>query len=137
MAVRHEPNNGDVWQEWARFEGRQANARRQVELLIRAAESQPENIALNSHAAFRIAYLISNNRGDYPIAERGLWTASVKRNLEERFDQLEPSPLARLGWLYYLENDRRNAERCARQGLTLEPGHEHCGNILKRMSIPR
>jgi tetratricopeptide (TPR) repeat protein len=135
MAARHEPNNADVWEAWARFEGKQGDERREGELFIRAAESQPENIGLNSHAAYRIAHLISSNLQAFPVADRAVWTAVVKRNLEEQFDRLDAGPVARLGWLYYLENDLRNAERCARRGLEVEPGHEHCTNILKRLGI--
>lgn len=135
MAVRYEPNAADLWQEWARFEGEQGNRRREVELLIRAAESEPDNIGLNSTAAYHVAHLISTHLDEFPVADRAVWTAVLKRNLEEHFENLDPGPLARLGWLYYLENDRRNAERCARRGLQLEPGHEHCSNILKRLGL--
>jgi tetratricopeptide (TPR) repeat protein len=135
MAVRYEPNESDLWQEWARFEADQGNRRREVELLIRGAESAPDNIGLNSNAAYRVANLISTHLEEFPVADRAVWTGILKRNLEEHFEELDPGPLARLGWLYYLENDRRNAERCARRGVQLEPGHEHCTNILKRLGI--
>jgi tetratricopeptide (TPR) repeat protein len=137
MAVRHEPNSSDLWQEWARFEAEQGDRRREVELLIRAAESDPDNIGLNSYAASRVANLISTRLDEFPVADRSVWTAVLKRNLEEHFEQLDPGPLARLGWLYYLENDRRNAERCAKRGLEIEPGHPHCTNILKRLGLTR
>jgi tetratricopeptide (TPR) repeat protein len=137
MAVRHEPNDAQLWQEWARFEGERGNQQREVELLIRAAESAPDNIGLNSHAASKVAHLISTHLDEYPLKDRAVWTAVLKRNLKEQFEHLDPGPLARLGWLYYLENDRRSAERCARRGLQIEPGHEHCSNILKRLEAPR
>jgi hypothetical protein len=101
--------------------------------LIRAAESAPDNIGLNSFAAARAASLTSARLDEFPLADRTLWTAVLKRNLEEQFELLDPGPLARLGWLYYLENDTRNAERCARRGLSIDAEHEHCRNIFKRL----
>jgi tetratricopeptide (TPR) repeat protein len=136
MAVRYEPNDARLWQEWSQVEASQGNTRREVELIIRAAESDPHNIGLNSTAAFRVAHLISTHLDEYPVTDRSVWTGILTRNLEEHFEELDPGPLARLGWLYYLQNERLQAERCAKRGLLLQPGHEHCSNIMKRLGKP-
>jgi NB-ARC domain len=132
MAVQHEPNRRAVWEEWADFEKLHGDWRREVELLVRAAESEPDNLTFNSYVAWRLAHLITRNIDAFPIADRRMWIASVKDNLASRFNDLDADMLARLGWLYYLEHDRVNSIRCARRGLTLTPRHEHCRNILRR-----
>jgi len=131
MAAQHEPNDSDVWQAWSEFEKKQRQERRSIELLIRAAESDPKNIGLNSHAAWRIAHFLKLER--VPVADRPIWTSAVQQNLEEQWDALEPDPLARLGWLYYVNNDVARAKECALRGLSMDSNHRHCLNILNRV----
>jgi len=124
-------------QSWAKFEGNQGQTKREVELLVRAAEQKPNDIGFNSYAAGKIAYLINSNRAEYAVEDRPVWTSTVRSNLESHFDELHASPLARLGWLYWLENDPSNAERCATRGLQLDPKHEHCLNIIRNVKQRR
>ncbi len=138
MAVRHEPNDPHLWQEWSRFEEKAGDHARATELLVRAAESAPDDIELNSSAAGKIAWLVSQDASAFSVADRAILAARVKRNLEERFEQLDATTLSRLAWLYLLERDERNAERCARHGLSLEPENTHCKRILERLGkLPR
>jgi len=131
MAAQHEPNDSELWQAWSAFERQEGEDRRSIELLIRAAESDPRNIGLNSYAANRITRFIGMEH--VRLAERPVWTSAVKQNLEEQWEFLDPDPLSRLGWLHYVNNDVQRAKECAEKGLSIDPHHEHCLNIMEKV----
>jgi len=136
-AVEHDRNSGDTWIHWAFFEQRQHNERREVELLIRAAECRPHDIKLNSYAAAKIAALINRDKRSYPLADRPVLVSRVRQNLEAVYTALDADALARLGWLHWLMNDRVGAERCAARGLELDSTNRHCKNIRARLQASR
>jgi len=131
MAAQHEPNDSELWQAWSEFERHEGDNRRSIELLIRAAESDPTNIGLNSHAANRITRFMLEEH--VRLAERPMWTSAVQQNLEDEWESLDPDPLARLGWLHYVNNNVERARDCALRGLSIDSQHEHCLNIMEKV----
>lgn len=128
MASEHAQSDSRFWQDWADFEESQGAYRREVELRLQAADCDPGNIGLNSNAAFRVGWFIANSRPPYD--DKVLLVTPLIRNLEREFSHLDPSPLARLGWLYLVIADRSNAKRCAMRGLLIDSTHEHCQNLM-------
>jgi hypothetical protein len=132
-AVEAEPGDWQTWNSYSVFEARRGDYRREAELLIRACERRSNDARLNSVAAAKIAALISGNKEMFPLAERQAWTEAVRANLEGMFTALDSDALARLGWLYWLQNDRANADRCAKRGLQIDAANTHCQNIVRRL----
>jgi hypothetical protein len=132
-AVEHDRSDGDLWIKWASFEGELGNQRREVELLIRAAECRPHDVRLNSHVALKVAALINSDLALYPLVDRPAWVSIVKRNLDGNFLALDANALSRLGWLHWLINDVGMAEASALRGLALDPDNQHCKNIIARV----
>jgi hypothetical protein len=71
--------------------------------------------------------------GHVPLAERPIWTSAVQQNLEDEWESLDPDPLARLGRLRYVNNNVLRAKECALSGLSIDPQHEHCLNIMEKV----
>lgn len=133
-AVEADASDWHTWYSYSVFEAQRGDYKREVELLIRACQRRSNDAKLNSVTAAKIAAMISGNKESFPLAERQAWTESVRANLESMFAALDADALARLGWLYWLQMDRGNAERCARQGLRVDPANTHCQNILRRLT---
>jgi tetratricopeptide (TPR) repeat protein len=132
-AVEADPGDWHTWYSYSAFEAQRGDYQREVELLIRACQRRPNDAKLNSVTAAKIAALISGNRPRFPLAERQTWTDAVRANLASMFDALDADALARLGWLYWLQNDRTNADRCAKRGLAVNKANIHCQNLSRRL----
>jgi tetratricopeptide (TPR) repeat protein len=138
-AVEATPNDRVIWERWASYEADVANELgrykpRAVELRVRAAECDPDDLAFSGVVAGEVVALFAQSRPRYPLSKRYEWVSGLIHNLQDRFHQLPPDTLSRLGWLYYFIEQYGDAIKCVRHALEIDPNHRYSKDLERRLS---
>jgi tetratricopeptide (TPR) repeat protein len=134
-AVEMQPYRKEAWMARAKYLGRTGDEDGRISSLIAAVDADPKDVPLVREVAFQLCQFINAHADLIPRARRGVYLASVRNNMNRLSDKLDATGLSRLAWLYLLENDKVNALRYARLGLSKEPTNEYCQNLVARLSL--
>ena len=87
--------------------------------------------------ANKVNHLLSLNHDALESDEKRIVIRKLVSVMQSRTLEATATDLARLGWLYLHLRDPEKAREVASAGLVLEPGNEHCSNVIERAERKR
>jgi len=132
-AVEEAPTHKESWLARADYAARHADEGTYISCRVRAVEIEPGDVQLIRDVASDLCSYISQHSTEIPVARRSVYLASVRAHMVGLRDQLDPTGLSRLAWLFLLENNKKEAWEYAALGLEVDPYNSHCLGIIDRL----
>ena len=132
-AVEEQPYSKAAWLHRAKFAEKTQDDAIRIASLVSAVEADPLDVALVRDVALDLCKYVYAHKIEIPRARRGVYLASVRSHMEQLSDQLDPTGLSRLAWLFLLEENEKKAHEYASKGCELDPTNTHCIRILERL----
>ncbi len=146
-AVQRDSSHTAVWRAWSEFEERSGDELQSAYKGIRAIEEGESDIYFCAHIAGILLHALRDPdmKERFPPHRRESVLGALRHQFEQhrKAGRLNADGMGRLGWLYLSSYSGAagakqaplfDAQRCAREGLAMDPGHTYCGNLLKTVS---
>ena len=131
-AVEEAPTKA-AWVERARVARKRRDELTRLSSLLRAVDLDPQDVKLMVTVANEVIEYLDRYRSNIPVSRRGVYLASIRGHMETMVSVLDASGLSKLAWLFLLEGSEAKASEYAARGLQIDPGHLHCGNIVRKL----
>jgi hypothetical protein len=134
-AVEERPSSKEAHLQRAAFARSVGDESTFIASRLRAVEVDPTDHLLVREVAFDVCKYVNDHTTEIPVARRGVYLANLREQMRQLTDSLDATGLSRLAWLYLLEENKAEAWRYAKLGLSREPDNRHCQNIVERLRL--
>ena len=136
LYLEQHADDPDAWRRLAELCGRAGDPVGEINALVQWSQLPGTAFTVVSNAANRLNSLLSGRTLVLDSDEKEIIVRKLFSVMEKRVEEANATDCSRLAWLAMHLRDRKAAEEYSGRGLELEPEHEYCLKLQRRLRIP-